>query len=187
RTYYQASALLKAAEAAPAGSEREATVRQAVSMLLRVPLVVHLESLTSQLANLKHYEGIVTVPLAAAAARDPEGLALRPEMGPACEMARQRRREAYGHIFAALRAVLGGGGEGGAGGSAAALTTAERTAFKSALLKAALASSDRFFMDELYGFLIGFGAAEELLSREAPGLEEYLVREGGLLPAVASS
>ncbi|GLC36182.1 hypothetical protein PLESTB_001371300 [Pleodorina starrii] len=187
RTYYQASALLKAAEAAQPGPEREATVKQAVAMLVRVPLVVHLESLTSQLANLKYYEGIVTVALAAAAARDPESLALRPELGPACELARQRRREAYGHVLGALRALImvdgGGGGAGGGGGGAAALSAAERTAFKSALLKTALASSDTFFLDELYGFLIGScGAADELLSRDAPGLEGYLAREGGLVP-----
>ena len=31
-------------------------MRQAVGLLLRVPLVVHLEALVSQLANLKYYE-----------------------------------------------------------------------------------------------------------------------------------
>lgn len=89
----------------------------------------------------------MTVPLAAAAARDPEGLALRPELGAACELARQRRREAYQHVLAALKAVLspdGGGGAGvlggagagaSGGGGGAALTAAERAVFKSALLK----------------------------------------------------
>lgn len=77
-------------------------------------------------------QGIVTVPLAAAAAQDPEGLALRPEVGSGCELARQQRREAYGHILGALRAlILADFGGGGAG----SLSTTERTAFKSALLK----------------------------------------------------
>lgn len=44
-------------------------------------------------------------------------------------------------------------------------------------VQTALASTDAFFLDELYGFLIGTcGAADELLSRDAPGLESYLAR-----------
>ncbi|KXZ56936.1 UNI3 protein [Gonium pectorale] len=101
----------------------------------------------ARIEDIAQRYGIVTVPLAAAAARDPEGLALRPEAGPACELARQRRREAYSHVFGALRAVMTGEGAvgagaggaaaaaGGGGGGSAALSPAERSAFKNALLK----------------------------------------------------
>lgn len=46
------------------------------------------------------------------------------------------------------------------------------------LLQASLsaASSDAFFRDELYGCVIGSGAADELMSRDAPNLEAFLVR-----------
>eukprot|EP00198_Chlamydomonas_reinhardtii_P005145 XP_001694481.1 nuclear pore protein [Chlamydomonas reinhardtii] len=100
------------------------------------------QALVSQLANLKYYEGIVTVPLAAAAARDPEGLALRPELGAACELARQRRREAYQHVLAALKAACLSSG-----------------------------ASDAFFLDELYGFMVGL---LELLCRMLVGKARFL-------------
>lgn len=90
----------------------------------------------------------MTVPLAAANARDPDCLALRPELGAACEAARQRRREAYSHLFGVLRAVLdpaggapgGAAAGGGAAGGAAALSAAERAAFKAALFKVGCSS-----------------------------------------------
>lgn len=53
----QASAILKAAEAASSGgSERDALARQAVALLLRVPLAVPLDTMVAQLAALRAYE-----------------------------------------------------------------------------------------------------------------------------------
>ena len=50
-------------------------------------------------------KGLVEIPLRAAAASDPEGLATRPEFGPECDRARQRRSQCYAPVIAAL-AVL---------------------------------------------------------------------------------
>lgn len=44
-------------------------------------------------------QGIVDIPLAAAAAHDPSQLALRPELGADCDRARQRRSACYAHIL----------------------------------------------------------------------------------------
>jgi hypothetical protein len=51
-------------------------------------------------------QGIVEVPLKAAAAADPMGAAMRPEAGAAQEEAQQRRRAAYQHIFSTLRMLV---------------------------------------------------------------------------------
>ena len=51
-------------------------------------------------------QGIVEVPLRAAAAADPVGYAQRPEVGPLCEEARMRRRAAYHHILATLHMLV---------------------------------------------------------------------------------
>lgn len=52
----QASAKLKAAEAAPNPSARAALVSDALATLSRVPLACNLEYLVSQLAYLRCYE-----------------------------------------------------------------------------------------------------------------------------------
>ncbi|GLI65285.1 hypothetical protein VaNZ11_008776 [Volvox africanus] len=182
RKYYQASAVLRNAEAVPPGPERDAIVKQAITLLLSVPTVVSLEALTKELVRFRYFEGIVAVSLAVAAARDPEGKALRAELGTACELARGERRSAYNYILQTLGSLLLDNTIGG-GVDVPPLTSAERAEAKSAMLKAALASTDKFFLDELYGFVISnCKAADELLSRDAPGLESYLAREGGLVP-----
>jgi hypothetical protein len=65
-------------------------------------------------------QGIVEIPLAAAAAADSEGFALRPELGPECEAAQGRRRAVYGHVFGVLRALTTGSGNPGAQAAIAA-------------------------------------------------------------------
>jgi hypothetical protein len=65
-------------------------------------------------------QGIVEIPLAAAAAADSEGSALRPELGPECEAAQERRGAAYGHVFGVLRALSSGSGNPGAQAAIAA-------------------------------------------------------------------
>lgn len=91
-----------------------------------------------------HVQGIVEVPLRAAAAIDPMGAALRPEAGPQQEEAQLRRRGAYNHVFATLRQLAVGAGNtaaaagaaGGAGGGPLkGLTSAEHAHFKATLLK----------------------------------------------------
>lgn len=65
-------------------------------------------------------QGIVEIPLAAAAAADSEGFALRPELGPECEAAQERRKAAYNHIFGVLRMLATGSGNPGAQAAIAA-------------------------------------------------------------------
>jgi len=202
RTFYQASAKLKQAEALTNPSEREALTREAVAQLRRVPLACNLEFLVSQLAYLRQFEGIVEIPLCAAAAADPDNLAQRPELGPDCERARQRREGCYIHIISTLKALINpaaaegplaaavaGTGAPAAGGQKG-LSPAERATYKNAILKAAIRSSDLYFHHVLYGALIDLGAANELLALEAAHLEGYLAQEGGLsaaLPLLAAA
>ncbi|GIL76872.1 hypothetical protein Vretifemale_6406 [Volvox reticuliferus] len=182
RKYYQASAVLRNAETVPPGPERDAIVKQAINLLLSVPTVVSLEALSKELIKFRYFEGIVTVSLAVAAARDPEGKALRAELGATCELARGERRSAYNYILQTLGSLFLDNISSG-GVDVPPLTSTERAEAKSAMLKAALTSTDKFFLDELYGFVISnCKAADELLSRDAPGLESYLSREGGLVP-----
>jgi len=188
RAFYQASAKLKAAEAAPNASTRAALVSDALATLSRVPLACNLEYLVSQLAYLRCYEGIVDVPLRAAAAADPIGAALRPEAGAAHEEAKQRRRAAYQHIFSTLRMLVSGeGNPGAAAGSGPdaqkGLTSQERASFKSALLKAAFKSGDVFFLECLYDAMIAMGDATTLLSSDPPHLERFLAEHSGLATA----
>ncbi|KAF5829261.1 Non-repetitive/WGA-negative nucleoporin C-terminal-domain-containing protein [Dunaliella salina] len=188
RAFYQASAKLKAAETAPNASARAALVSDALATLSRVPLACNLEYLVSQLAYLRCYEGIVDVPLRAAAAADPIGAALRPEAAGAHEEAKQRRRAAYQHIFSTLRMLVSGeGNPGAAAGSGPdaqkGLTSQERASFKSALLKAAFKSGDVFFLECLYDAMIAMGDATTLLSSDPPHLERFLAEHSGLATA----
>ena len=57
------------------------------------------------LAPRRPHQGLVEIPLRAAAASDPEGYATRPESGPECERARQRRSQCYAPVIAALAAL----------------------------------------------------------------------------------
>ena len=79
-------------------------------------------------------QGVVELPLRAAAAADPDCLALRPELGPDCDRARARRAACYAPVIAALAQLTGSasaaaaapaaaapsGGSGGNGAAAAA-------------------------------------------------------------------
>jgi hypothetical protein len=146
-------------------------------------------------------QGIVDVPLAAAAALDPTSAAARPS-DSGCEAARAARRQAYRHVLEALRQLSvasGGGGSAGSGGNpgaaaalvagvppeqaAAPLPAAEREAARSALLGAALeagsgASGDRFFLGCLFDAMVGMGQASELLA--------VVLGDAGLLAALQS-
>ena len=69
---------------------------------------------------------------------------MRPELGPECARARQRRQAAYAHIINTLRLLVSGSGNPAAAAAAAAgggpeaqkgLTPQERAAYKAAILK----------------------------------------------------
>ncbi|KAJ9533495.1 hypothetical protein QJQ45_026554, partial [Haematococcus lacustris] len=196
RVFYQASAKLKAAEAASSGSEREGLVRDALCSLVRVPLAANLGQLTSQLAYLQAYQHIPDVPLAAGAAVDPEGAALRPELGPSCERAQTARQAAYACVFSTLRVLASGASNPATPAALAAgvkeadakkpMTARERAAASQAVLSSALASSDVFFHACLYSQLIDMGDSARLLAAGAPHLEAFLLTRSGCGPALAT-
>ncbi|MEW5305512.1 MAG: hypothetical protein WDW36_008046 [Sanguina aurantia] len=203
RTFYQASAKLKQAEGASSSAERDSLTSEAVASLRLVPLSCNLPYLVSQLVYLNNYEGIVEIPLRAAAASDPEGLALRRDARVECTRARARRESCYSHILGVLTsltdgspvappaAALPGGGpaDGSASAARKAPTAAERVVYQKRLLRAAVASPDIYFHNILYSALLDLGAQDQLLSLETPHLELYLLEEGGLaaIPSIAAS
>eukprot|EP00798_Chlamydomonas_sp_ICE-L_P007356 gene7356-479_t len=145
-----------------------------------------MDFLVSQLAYLRHYEGIVDVSLAGAAAADPNNLAMRPDMGADCDKARQRREAFYIHVTYTLRTLISPPAANGQKG----LSKTERDTFKASLLKAAVRSKDVYFHFVLYGALVDAGMPDELLALHAPHLEQYLLQESGLaasMPAMANA
>lgn len=90
-------------------------------------------------------QGIVDIPLRAAEATDPEGLALRPDIGPENARARARREACYSHILGVLKtlsdpaAAAVAAPTAAAGGAASAArkppSAAERAAYRTRLLK----------------------------------------------------
>lgn len=178
RVYYQAAAKLKNAESAATPGERDVLAAAGVALLLRVPQVVDLSALTAQLAALGQYGGAVQLVLRAAAVADPQGLAGKPQVGPDHERASQARANCYGHALRLLGAALKPADDA-AGSPLASLSPGERSAAKSALLKAAASSSDVLFHRALYSFLLD-AAPGELLGLNTPHLEGWLRSEGGL-------
>lgn len=89
-------------------------------------------------------QGIVDIPLRAAEATDPEGLALRPDIGPENARARARREACYSHILGVLKslsdsaaaaAAPAAAAGGAASGARTPPSTAEKEAYRTRLLK----------------------------------------------------
>ncbi|EFN51092.1 hypothetical protein CHLNCDRAFT_141404 [Chlorella variabilis] len=183
KLYYQACGLLQRAEAAAAMADREVLTREAVSLMLRVPLACDLGQVVPQLAYLRAVQAIVDLPLRKAAALDPHNVAA--QLGPEGEAAAQRRDEAcYQHTMAVLRLLIDRSAVTPAlEALGKSLSDSERAAFCTQLLAHAAAAADPLFHDALYATLVQLKAVKELLSLDTPYLEAYLIRGGGLLGA----
>ncbi|KAL4426022.1 hypothetical protein ABPG75_010038 [Micractinium tetrahymenae] len=187
KLYYQASGLLQRAEAAAATADREALAREAVALMLRVPLAVDLAQVVPQLAYLRAVQAIVDLPLRKAAALDPHDVASQP--GPEGEAAAQRRDEVcYQPAMAVLRLLIDRRAAAPAlEALGKSLGDAERAAFRQQLLAHAAASPDPCWHASLYRTLVQLSAVKELLSLDTPYLEAYLIRAGGLLGAASGA
>ncbi|PRW05942.1 nuclear pore complex Nup155 isoform B [Chlorella sorokiniana] len=187
KLYYQASGLLQRAEAAAAAADREALAREAVSLMLRVPLAVDLAQVVPQLAYLRAVQALVDLPVRKAAAIDPHNVAAQP--GPEGEAAAQRRDEVcYSHTMAVMRLLIDRTAATPAlEALGKSLSDAERGAFRQQLLARAAAAQDPCFHDALYATLVQLRAVKELLALDTPYLEGYLVRAGGLLGAASGA
>ncbi|KAL4425159.1 hypothetical protein ABPG77_008264 [Micractinium sp. CCAP 211/92] len=187
KLYYQASGLLQRAEAAAATADREALAREAVSLMLRVPLAVDLVQVVPQLAYLRAVQAIVDLPLRKAAALDPHDVASQP--GPEGEAAAQRRDEVcYQPAMAVLRLLVDRAAAPPAlEALGKSLSDSERAAFRQQLLAHAAAAPDPCWHASLYRTLVQLRAVKELLSLDTPHLEGYLIRAGCLLGAASGT
>lgn len=182
KIYYKAASKLKAAEQATSLAQRQALAKEAVVDLLRVPLSCDLKYTVSQLAQLKQYEGVVRLPLAAAQMRDPDKLCLQPELGARYQRACQLREQCYKPLLEELTTLVSPAPTTSSG--APQLTAAEREAYKTTLLKTAAASNDGYFRRLLYYKLVDLQDFSDLLSLQVDDLEDYLAKEGGLTQGV---
>lgn len=108
RQYYNASGMLRKAEAAPTAADRAAFTRDAVGMLAKVPLAIDMGQVAPQLALLRAFDSLVDLAVKKASALDPGNVAAG--TGAGAEAARARREEScYAPVAAVLRVLVAPG------------------------------------------------------------------------------
>jgi len=196
RVYYNASGLLRRAESATTTADRDAFTKDAVSLLVKVPLACDLAQIVPQLALLRSLDAVVELSVRKAAAIDPNNAAFVP--GPNGEAARVKRNEScYTYVASVLR-VLATPTTSTPPPSLEAfqktLSAAEKDVLKKELLLKVAATTDGLLHEAVYSTLVDTGSTRDLLSLDVlsssiPGgyLEPYLVRASGLSGAASGA
>ncbi|CAL8471349.1 g10891 [Coccomyxa elongata] len=180
KTFYAASGLLQRAEATTAASERTHLTREALRLMMKVPLSCDLAQAVTQLAFLRCYDGVVELPLRKAAALDPDNTArLAGDPGRAGREARYEN--AYVHVMNVLKYLIDpSAGNASTLPSESSLSDAERKEFLQTLLLHAAKADDPYFHAVLYDTLVDMRATAQLLQLDSPLLERHLRSSGGL-------
>ncbi|KAK9837777.1 hypothetical protein WJX74_004885, partial [Apatococcus lobatus] len=181
RIFYRASGLLQQAESGQSTpAERADLAREALRLMMQVPLACDLGQVLPQLAYLRSFEGIVDLALKKAAALDPGDLASRPDG----DSAREARWEScYQHVMVQLKYLLSPSSVDATAPAAQRvqhLASDDQQALRKVLLQRAMRAPDAYFHEVLYRTLLDMGAISDLLSMETPFLEGYLKKFGGL-------
>jgi nuclear pore complex protein Nup155 len=194
RKYYEARSLLRRAEGANSPVDRETITRDAVSLLLKVPLSCDLAQVIPQLAMLRAVDQIVQLTVKRASAIDPSKLAGEDDPAVA-QPAKARRHEAcYVHVCDLLK-VLKGPTSKNAPASLEpfkkSLKDPEITTLGSTLLASVSSSNDPFLQESIYATLIELNCVQDLLTMGERGagenLEQYLFQGSGLAQAMFGS
>jgi nuclear pore complex protein Nup155 len=165
--------------------EKEKMISEAVNMCQEVASKLNLEVLTSHLVAVHSYVGVLEICLAAAAKRDPQGLALHyykngePNEDQQGMQAYLARTSAYKQVTAMLRQLLSGGAGGGGQHSQNdpnQLGPAEAGGHAEVVFEVAFKSDDELFHVELYQWLLSEKHYERLLSVRSAYLEDFLTR-----------
>ncbi|CAD7700243.1 unnamed protein product [Ostreobium quekettii] len=171
--HFQAQNLLKAAAKMPPGPRQRQLTNEAVSAMLAAPLTGNLDSIVSTLFKLKHMQGVVDIPLAAAAKVDPHELAFIDQANPHVEAARVERQACCLPALHVASALL-------KDPAALGVTKEEsKTLFREFLL-AATRAQDKLFLAELFHLLVSNGCDSELLGFNHSYVEHFLGKEAGL-------
>lgn len=186
RKYYDARSLLRKAEGAGSPVDRENITRDAVSLLLRVPLSCDLAQVIPQLAMLRAIDYIVELTIKKASAVDPSSLASEDDVSIS-QAAKSRRHEAcYVHVCDLLKVLKDSARKPPASLDAfeKSLTNEERAKMAANLISRVSSSEDPFLQESVYAALIEMNCIQDLLGMGGENLEDYLFQGSGLTPAM---
>ena len=194
KKYYEARSLLRRAEGTNSPADRASITRDAVSLLLKVPMSCDLAQVIPQLAMLRAIEQIVELTVKRASAVDPSKQA--GEGDPSISQpAKVRRHEGcYVHVCDLLK-VLKDSSNKKAPASLdpfkKSLEQAENAKLASRLISSISASNDPFFQESIYAALLEINCVQDLLAMGEKGsgenLEQYLFQSSGLDQAMYGS
>lgn len=174
--------------------ERERLLREAVQMCKGIASRINLEVLTSHLASVHCYPGVVEICLAAAGKKDPQSVALHyykkgePREDQQGYQAFANRMNCYRHVLEMLRRLLDTSSAHPMSPSVPKspgpppppdpnqLPPGEATEHAEAVFQLGLRSDDQLFHVALYQWLIDQGMMERLLSVKSSFLEDFLTR-----------
>lgn len=174
--------------------ERERLLREAVNMCKDIASRVNLDVLTSHLAAVHCYWGVVEVCLAAANRRDPQGLALHyykknePMEDQQGHQAFVNRMNCYKHVLEILRRLIDTGRAHPMSPSVPKspgppppadpnqLPPQEASEYAENVFQLGLQSEDQLFHIALYQWLVDHNQFDRLLSIRSSFLEDYLTR-----------
>jgi len=190
----KAHELLLAAAQTGKPSDRERMVREAVSIAKQIAGSLRLEVLVSHLTAVHAYTSVVEICLAAAAKKDPQGLALHfyktgesPE-DSAGIAAYRARADSYRHCTSMLKTLLSSGNNVPTSPSVpkspgppppvdpSHLAPAQASVWAEEVFRLMVNSDDEILHANLYQWLIDNRYTDRLLSIHSPFLENYLKR-----------
>lgn len=187
RKYYDARSLLRKAEGIGSPVDREAITRNAVSLLLKVPLSCDLAQVIPQLAMLRAVDYIVELTIKKASAIDPSSLASEDDMSLSQPAKLRRHESCYVHVCDLLKVLK----DSSALKSPASLDAfekslkiEERSTMASSLISRVSSASDPFLQESIYATLIDLNCIQDLLGMGGDNLENYLFQSSGLTPAM---
>ncbi|XP_040579145.2 nuclear pore complex protein Nup155 isoform X2 [Lepeophtheirus salmonis] len=191
----KAHEILIAAKAQTNLIQREKMLKESLSLCKDIAAKLNLEVIVSHFTAVHYFQGAVEVCLAAAAKRDPQGLALHyyknnePNEDDQGLEAFMTRMSCYGYITEMLRKLLDTGSilPGNVPGVPRSpgplpppdpnqIPPEEASVYAEKVLQTCLKSDDQFFHAALYQWLVDEKHYERLLEIQSPYLEDFLKR-----------
>ena len=196
RKYYEARSLLRRAEGANSPADRAAMTKDAVSLLLKVPLSCDLAQVIPQLAMLRAIGEIVELTEKKASAVDPSKQAGEGDPAVAQPAKARRREHCYVHVCDLLKVLKESPSKKAPASLDSfkkSLVDGENAALASALISGVSSSEDPFLQESIYATLIELNCVQDLLSMAegrvdtGENLEQYLFQSSGLATAMYGS
>lgn len=190
----KAQEILIAAKRQSVSREREKMISDAVALCKDVAAKLNLDVLVGHLVAVHAYVAVVEICLAAAAKRDPQGLALHhyKNMEPSDDhqgtQAFLNRTACYKHVTNMLRRLMGSGGHPATVSTIPVkpgppappdpnqLAPSEASHHADQVLECGLRSDDELFHVEIYQWLLNEGHHQQLINIRSPFLEDFIIR-----------